>query len=142
MKISTRVQYALRMMADVARNGGQGEVVPVGDIARRQNLSRLYLSQLTVPLKNAGLLKSVWGNKGGFLLGRPAGAIKVLDIMEAVDGPVCLIDCIYDPNYCDRTANCECIRIWREVNEGIVRTLASCTLEDLISPKMNSGVQS
>ncbi|MBI4875399.1 MAG: Rrf2 family transcriptional regulator [Acidobacteria bacterium] len=142
MKISTRVQYALRLMVDVAKHGHRGEVVPVRDVARRQNLSRLYLSQLTVPLKNAGLLKSVWGNKGGFLLGRSARDIRLLEVMEAVDGPVCLIDCICDAGYCDRAADCECIRVWREVNEGIVRTLSSCTLEDLVADKVKAGVQS
>lgn len=142
MKISTRVQYALRLMVDVARHGGQGEAVPVSESARRQNLSRLYLSQITVPLKNAGLLKSVWGNKGGFLLGRPAGEIRLLDIMEAVDGPICLVDCVADSKYCDRTNECMCCRVWSEMNEGIVRTLSSSTLEDLISSKVKTGVQS
>lgn len=142
MKISTKVQYALRLMVDVARNSRQGEVVPVRDIARRQNLSRLYLSQLTVPLKNAGLVKSIWGNKGGFLLGRPAHDIKLLEVMEAVDGPVCLIDCLCDADYCDRADACECIRVWRELNEGIVRTLSSCTLEDLVMERVQAGAGS
>jgi len=57
--------------------------------------------------------------------------IKVLDIVEAVDGPVCIIDCSVDPNYCDRSSRCEAIGIWRMLNERIVRTLASQTLEDL-----------
>lgn len=139
MKVSTKVRYALRLMADIARSGTEGQAVPLKDIARRQHLSRLYLSQLTAPLKNASLLKSVWGNKGGFLLARPAGEITVLDIVEAVDGPVCLLDCVLDPADCMRSATCTCLDVWREVNESIVRALARRTLADLMKPRCVTG---
>ena len=130
MRINTRVRYAIRMMADVARHG-DGEPVRLRDIAERQGISKLYLSQLAPPLKRAALLKSVWGNRGGYLLNRTATEIKLLDIIEAVDGPVSVIDCVLDPGQCERSDFCECIGIWRNINEGIVRTLESYSLADL-----------
>jgi len=139
MNVSARVRYAVRLMADIARNGCKGEAVPLKAVAARQGLSRVYLSQLTIPLKNAALLRSIWGNKGGFLLGRPASEVRVLDIVEAVDGPICVIDCAVDPNYCNRSSRCEAIGMWRMLNEGILRILASQTLEDLIAGRTGSA---
>ena len=131
MKINTRVRYAIRMMADIAQHGA-GEPVPLKDVAERQDLSKLYLSQLAVPLRNTSLLRSVWGNRGGYVLGRPADKINLLDIIEAVDGPVSMIDCVLDPETCDRIDYCECIGVWRDINDAIVRTLEKYTLQDLI----------
>jgi Rrf2 family protein len=118
-------------MVDIARHSRNGESVPIRSVAERQNLSRVYLSQLATPLKNAALLRSVWGNKGGFTLARPASQISVLDIVEAVDGPVCVIDCAVDPNYCDRSTKCEVLCIWRTLNDGIVGILSKQSLADL-----------
>lgn len=131
MKVNTRVRYAIRMMADIARHGA-GEPVPLSDVAERQGLSKLYLSQLATALRNASLLRSVWGNRGGYLLARPASEIKLIEIMEAADGPVSIIECVRDPELCDRSARCEAIGVWRDINEAIVRVLARYTLEDLI----------
>jgi Rrf2 family protein len=131
MKVNTRVRYAIRMMADIARHGA-GEPVPLSDVAERQGLSKLYLSQLATALRNASLLRSVWGNRGGYLLARPASEIKLLEIMEATDGPVNIIECVRDPEQCDRSARCEAIGVWRDINEAIMRVLARYTLEDLI----------
>lgn len=139
MKISTKSRYALRLMAEVARSGNSGKPVPLHEVARRQHLSRLYLSQLAAPLKNAALLKSVWGNKGGFLLARPPQQIRLLDVVEAVDGPICILDCVLNPGDCMRSASCSCLNVWREVNDSIVRTLANRTLADLLEPASRTG---
>jgi Rrf2 family protein len=132
MKINTRVRYAIRMMADIAKNGGDSPV-PLRDVAERQGLSKLYLSQLAAPLRNASLLKSVWGNKGGYVVGRPASQINLLDIMEAVDGPVGVIDCVLEPETCDRVDYCECIGVWRDINAAITKIMEKYSLEDLIA---------
>jgi Rrf2 family protein len=131
MRINTKVCYALRLMADISKFG-QGVPVPLRDIAERQHLSKLYLSQLASPLKNASLLKSVWGNKGGYMLARPASEIRMLDIVHAVYGPIALMGCLLDTTPCDKTASCKCAGIWHEINEGIIKALSTHTLEDLI----------
>lgn len=132
MRINTRVRYAIRMMADMAKHG-HGEPVRLRDIAARQNLPKMYLSQLTAPLKRAQLIKSIWGNCGGYELNRPATEISLLDIIEAVEGPVALLDCILDSGVCERSDFCECVGVWRTINETIIATLERYSLADLVS---------
>lgn len=132
MRINTRVRYAIRMMADMAKHG-HGEPIRLREIAARQNLPKMYLSQLTAPLKNAALIKSFWGNRGGYVLNRPASEISLLDIVEAVEGPIGLLDCVLDPEVCERSDYCECIGVWRTINETIVATLKHYSLADLVS---------
>jgi Rrf2 family protein len=119
------------MVADIAKHG-HGEPVALKDVAEREDLSKLFLSQLTSALKNASLLKSVWGNKGGYVLARPASEIRLLDIMEAVEGPVAILDCVADQGYCDRADFCECRVVWTDINEAIVNILKKYTVASLI----------
>lgn len=133
MTLSTRVRYAVRLMADIAAHGTGEKPVPLKEVAARQGLSKAYLSQLAIPLRNAALLRTVWGNRGGFLLGRPAAQITVLDIAEAVDGAICIIDCAVDPSYCGRSCTCTAIGLWKKLNEEIVRILSGETVEGLVS---------
>ncbi len=135
MRINTRACYAIRLMADVAKNSGDGRPVSLKDVALRQRLPKLYLSQLAIPLRNAAMLKSVWGNKGGFLLARPAAEITLLDIVETVDGPVGVMDCVLDPNFCDRVKACDCYSTFCTINREIVNTLARVKLKDLVTPE-------
>ncbi len=131
MKLNTRVRYAVRMMADIMKNSN-GETVPLKDVAKRQNLSKRYLSQLATPLKNAKLLKSVWGMNGGYILARPGAEITILEIIEAVEGSISIIDCITEKELCMRTEGCECRSLWSGLNDTIVSYLEGCTLEDIV----------
>ena len=139
MKLNTRVRYAIRMMADIAKHCSE-KPVPLRDVAERQKLSKLYLSQLATPLRNAGLLRSVWGNKGGYVLARAADQINLLEIMEAVDGSVSIIECAENPESCDRAAYCETLAVWRSINEAITGVLRKYTLQDLteMAPEKNA----
>ena len=119
------------MMADMATHG-HGEPIALHDVAARQNLPKMYLSQLTAPLKSAGLIKSFWGNRGGYALNRPATKITLLEIIEAVDGPIALLDCVVDPKQCERSGFCDAIGVWRTINETMVATLGHYSLADLI----------
>ena len=126
------------MMADIAKNAN-GSPVPLKDVAARQQLSKLYLSQLATPLRNGALLRSVWGNKGGYVLARSADQINLLDIMEAVDGPVSIIECVQSPGSCDRAEMCESINVWRHINEAVTKTLQQYTLQDLAESEVAKG---
>ena len=87
MKLSTKGRYAMVALADLALQGGDG-AVSLAEISRRQDVSLSYLEQLFVKLRRAGLVESVRGPGGGYLLARPATEIRVVDILSAVDETV------------------------------------------------------
>ncbi len=132
MRMNTRACYAIRLMADIAKHSAEGRPVSLKDVAGRQGLPKLYLSQLALALRNSALVKSVWGNKGGFLLARAAEAITLLDIVETVDGPVGVMDCVLDPNFCNRVKSCDCFNTFCVINREIVDTLKRVTLRDVV----------
>ena len=131
MRINTKIRYAVRMMVEMAKYG-YGSPVAMHDVAGRSSLPKMYLSQLAAPLKSAGLIKSYWGNRGGYVLNRPASQISLLEIIEAVDGPIALLDCVADSKMCKRSRSCEAIDVWRAINDTIVTTLRRYSLADLI----------
>jgi Rrf2 family protein len=132
MRINTRACYAIRLMTDIAKHSADGRPVSLRDVAQRQSLPKLYLSQLSIPLRNSALLRSVWGNKGGFLLARAPGEITLLDIVETVDGPIGVMDCVLDPNFCDKVKSCDCFSTFCAITREVVQTLKRVTLSDLV----------
>jgi Rrf2 family protein len=130
MKLSTKARYALRAMMELALHEGEGPQL-LRDIAKAQRLSPKYLEQLTIPLRHAGLLRTERGPSGGYELAKPASRITALDIVEAVEGPLDLLDCIGSSAACDRTATCAARRLWMRVGEAMSGALAEATLADL-----------
>jgi Rrf2 family transcriptional regulator, cysteine metabolism repressor len=130
MKISTKIRYGMRAMIELARNKG-GDPVMIGFIARKQDLSEKYLEQLFTLLRNGGLVKSERGAKGGYRLAKDPDDITALEIFEAMNGPLELVDCSKNPTSCRRSSECETIDLWQELNEKIRAVLSSKTLFEL-----------
>jgi Rrf2 family protein len=122
------------MMVDVARNGGEERPVSLAAVAGRTDLSRGYLEQLAVALRNARLLKGVAGRYGGYRLGSPAGQISIGQVIEAAIGPLCVVDCVDDPASCPRAEYCECRVVYELINRRVVEVLEEYTLADLLDP--------
>jgi Rrf2 family protein len=140
MKLSTRARYALRLMLDVAKNGRLGVPVSLAMVAERTDLSRGYLEQLAMGLKNARLIRGVCGKQGGYLLSRPAQEITLREIIEAVIGPVRILDCIEDDTTCMRAEGCECRLVYALINQRIVEVLQEFTLADMVDPQWNAAI--
>ncbi|WP_027243880.1 Rrf2 family transcriptional regulator [Leisingera daeponensis] len=87
MKLSTKGRYAMVALADIALQT-QGDLVPLGDISKRQDISLPYLEQLFVKLRRSGLVESVRGPGGGYRLAKPASEIRIVDVLSAVDETV------------------------------------------------------
>jgi Rrf2 family protein len=134
MKLPSRARYALRMMVDLARHGGDRHPVSLATVANRTDLSRGYLEQVALALRNARLLRGVSGRKGGYCLANPASEISIGQVMEALIGPICLVDCLEDPQICTRTGFCECRVVYKLINHQIAEVLRSYTLADLLDP--------
>ena len=132
MKLSTRPRYAIRLMLDISRYSKQGEPVHLREIATRNNLSKGYLEQLVVSLKNAQLIRSFSGRGGGYLLVRPPEQITILEIVEATIGRITVVDCVSHPEECMNSDYCECRTLWDILNNKITDVLAGYSLSDLL----------
>ncbi len=130
MRLSTRGRYGTRAMLDVALHGAEGPV-RVKDIAKRQEVSKKYLEHLISRLETAGLLTSIRGASGGMTLARPASEIKLSEILQALEGPIDLVECVDNPEWCPRSASCATRDIWMQIGRLTSDFLESKTLEDL-----------
>jgi Rrf2 family protein len=133
MRVSTRGRYGLRAMLELARCFGDAPVA-MADLAEREGLSRKYLHALLTGLKSAGLARSVRGAGGGFVLARDPSEIKLNEILDALEGPLCLVDCVADERACDRANGCTARGVWQELSSAIENVLDNVTLADLIAP--------
>jgi len=134
MRISTKIRYGTRAMVELASHYGEGPI-ELKEVAKNENISLKYLEQVIIPLRSAGLVKSVRGSKGGYSLARPPSEICISDLVEILEGPVHLVECLRDPNACQRSSFCVSRDIWEEVSDGINRIFHSVTLEDMVNRK-------
>lgn len=123
------------MMIDLACNYGK-DYVFLKDIAAREKISEKYLSLIVIPLKSKGLIRSVRGAHGGYALAHPPRDISLRDIVEAVDGETCLVNCVKNPQSCERAAICPTRNLWELVGSRINQTLESITLDQLANNKL------
>ncbi|NPA49704.1 MAG: Rrf2 family transcriptional regulator [Thermodesulfobacteria bacterium] len=131
MKITTRSRYGTRMMVELAGHYQKGPL-QIGEISRKQNLSVKYLEQLIIPLKRAGLVKSVRGPKGGHILARPPEEITVWDVVSVLEGTKGVTVCVSRPEICERSEICPTRDVWSTVTKAIKETLSQITLADLV----------
>ncbi len=127
MKLSTRGRYGVRLMLDLALHYGEGPVL-LKDIAERQGISEKYLWQLINPLKTTGLVNSLRGAHGGYVLGKPPETISLKAILQILEGPLCLVDCVDNPSLCERAPSCISRDIWGEASKTMQQTLEDTTL--------------
>jgi Rrf2 family protein len=130
--MSTRGRYALRAMLDLALHNDKGPVLR-HDIATRQELSADYVAQLFQHLCAVGLVKGVKGPGGGYLLSRDAAAIRVGDIVRAVEGPIAAVQCadLGNSPVCHRAESCTTRLLWVRLSQVVAEFLDAITLKEL-----------
>ncbi len=131
MKISTKTRYTVRALLDLAVND-KGKPSQIKDIARRQDLSTRYLENLFSALRADGILTSTKGKGGGFSLSRAPSRINLLDVIQAVEGKLILVNCIESASFCKRYADCITRDIWTNANKKLKELFKSITLKNLI----------
>lgn len=132
MKISTKGRYALRLMLDIALHDGEGPV-RIKEIALRQDISDKYLEQIIAALNKSGLVKSIRGPQGGYLLTKKPEEYTVGMILRSTEGslaPVSCMECAGES--CQRQDKCVTLRIWKRLDEAIKGVVDEITLQDLI----------
>lgn len=133
MKLSTKGRYGLRAMIDMARYS-EKEPVSISSIAVRQEISEGYLEQLVSLLKKAGLVKSIRGAGGGYILARNMAEISVGDILRALEGSLEPVRCaaFYSEEGCIASDGCVTKYVWQKINESINRTVDEMKLDELV----------
>ena len=132
MKLTTKGRYAVMAMADLAINSG-GKPLTLAEIADRQSISLSYLEQLFAKLRRGSLVRSVRGPGGGYMLARAAEAIRVSDIVLAVDEPIRATRCTPgSPMSCQGAkGRCTTHDLWEELSNHIHLFLSSVSLADV-----------
>jgi len=118
------------VLLDLALCEGK-EPVPLKEIARRQQISLLYLEHIVTPLISAGIIRSTRGAHGGVRLARPPQEIKLSEVLGLLEGSIAPVDCINDPNVCVRSELCATRDVWIELKRAMDGVLESKTLQDL-----------
>lgn len=127
MRLTTRGRYAVTALLDVVLHGPSA--VCLADISSRQNISMSYLEQLFCRLRKVGLVSSVRGPSGGYMLSRAPEAITLAEVIFAVQERVDSTSCLGKRN-CNGNSPCLAHDLWEELNECVSRFFASITLAD------------
>jgi Rrf2 family cysteine metabolism transcriptional repressor len=144
MMFSTKAEYGVRVMVELARRAGD-DPVPLTEIAEHDGLPLAYLEHLVARLRKAGLVDSRRGSRGGYMLARPPAEITMAEVVEALEGSIAPIECISQSAdgsiVCARESAedvggpphvCPTKLLWTRVRFSIVRTLQETTLADLV----------
>ena len=151
MLFSTKAEYGVRLMVELGRRAGDGppetaEPVALAAVAEAELLPLSYLEHLVAKLRQAGIVSSVRGAHGGYRLARPATEIAMLDVVEALEGPIAPMECFHETrdgqtrdgrvlcsHETDGDQACATKLLWTRVQGGVTKALASTTLAELVA---------
>ncbi len=139
MLFSTKAEYGVRLMVALGRREGE-KPISLAALAEGENLPLSYLEHLVARLRDAGLVASQRGARGGYRLAIPADEVRLLEVVEALEGPIAPMDCFVDGSegriFCshehDGDVACSTKLLWTRVQGGITRALAGTTLAELV----------
>lgn len=152
MKMSSRGRFSLRALLHLTQLD-KGDPVSVAEIAEMMDVSPDYLMQLFVRMRQNGLLESIRGPKGGFVLSRSPDEITVGDIVRSVEGGIAAVDCVRDSvigclpprngdKLCDKAEICVSRLVWLRLTESIIGMLDSISLSDIMAEAEDKGLLS
>ncbi|NLO90260.1 MAG: Rrf2 family transcriptional regulator [Clostridia bacterium] len=132
MKFTTKSEYGLKATMDLAENFGRGPRT-IRSIAENQGIPENYLEQLLSTLRRAGLVKSIRGAQGGYMLAGSPKEITIGEIIRTLEGSVAPKNCVDDenPEVCERAESCVTRMVWERLKDSINEVLDSITLYDL-----------
>ncbi len=131
LKISRKIDYALRAMIFLASTP-ESRVVPFREIAKQMTIPEEFLAKILKTLVNKGLLRSARGVRGGYSLAKPRTSIALLDVIEAVEGPIVVNLCLSDADSCSLTPSCTMHEIWKLGQERMLEVYRAATLDTLV----------
>jgi Rrf2 family transcriptional regulator, iron-sulfur cluster assembly transcription factor len=138
LRLTHAADYAVRAMIHIACLP-EGAVALRGDVARAYGIPSSFIAKILRRLVRAGVLQSSRGVHGGFALARPASDINLLEVVEAIEGPLALLDCMQEAPGCRWADACPAHIVWEEVQAGMAESLRRTTLEALVSAPRRNG---
>jgi len=138
--LSTKGRYGVRAAFDLAMHFGEGPI-PLKSIAERQNISDPYLEQLIAMLRRDGLVNSVRGAQGGYMLSRNPSQISVGDIIRSLEGPMAPAECVLDDHdkECINADYCVTRILWEKIKDSINNVINSISLQDMVEDYKRIG---
>jgi Rrf2 family protein len=130
MKVSTKGDYGVRALVELAHRYGGGPVQSA-EIAAKQEVPEPYLDQLLTTLRRAGFIRSVRGPQGGHALIRRPEELKLSEVVQALEGSLAPIACVDDPDACTRSGGCVQREVWERVRDATLEILESVSIADL-----------
>lgn len=134
MKISTKGEYGIRAMMELAQRYGEG-YIQSGTIAKVRDIPENYLYQLLITLRKAGLIRSRRGPKGGHMLARPPERITLEEVVLALEGPLAPVTCVQDDAYvdCSFHSGCAVRQVWARITDATQTILRDTTFATLLN---------
>jgi len=139
LRLSTKSQYGVRAMFEIA-NGYPSGPVTIKEISEKQSVSVAYLEQILNTLRKAGIINSVKGPGGGYVLNKTPDNISIGAILRELDGPVAITSCLDPKEGCMRIDGCVTHLLWKSLGEKIEAFLDNMTLQDLIEGQQPAGM--
>ena len=130
MQITRQADYAVRAVLCLAQLG-QGARVSTAQIAQKQNIPPSFLAKIVSQLAAAGVVRATRGARGGISLARPANEINLLEIVEVIDGPMTLNECVRNPEACPFAGACTVQQVWCEAQAALILRLSQSTFGQL-----------
>lgn len=134
LRLSTKGQYGVRAMFEIAKGSVKGPVT-IREISGRQDVSVAYLEQILNSLRKAGIIKSIKGPGGGYILDKKPAEISIGAILRELEGPVAITSCLDPKEGCIRVEGCVTHLLWKSLGEKIESFLDTMTLQDLFDGK-------
>ncbi len=130
MMISTKGRYGLRLILDIAKES-RGKPVPIKEISRRQDISDKYLEQIIMQFTKAGLVKSVRGAQGGYVLMKPASEITAGEVLRAAEGSLAPVECCEIG--CEHSGGCITYGLYKRIKDAVDSVVDTTTIADMLS---------
>ena len=137
MKLSTKCRYGARAIMEIARSYKQGPIKRK-DIVKNQSISDSYLENILISLKTSGIIITLRGASGGYMLRRSPSEVNLLEIVNALEGSLAPVECLDNPSICPRTKTCATRVVWGKLKDAKEEVLRNCTVKELIDNEEKS----
>lgn len=135
MQLTNKAEYAIRLVMFLSSTNGK--LIKAEHISEKESIPRPFLSQIVVDLRKAGLVKAVRGLGGGLQLAKKPESITVLDVVEAIEGPVSVFKCVEQTDYCEKRTNCPLCGLWQVTQKKISDIFSKTSIKDLQNKRLS-----